>query len=205
MIRNVIFDIGNVLAGYDWHEYIDSFQFPPEKAASIAHALFAGPLWNELDRGLIPIAQLEDMFAELAPQYGEDVRRVFRTAGRCISRRSWAIPWIRELKSRGLHVYYLSNYSEFILEQTRPALDFLPFMDGGLFSCEVKQTKPEPEIFRSLMERYPSIRPEESVFFDDTSANTESACRLGFHGIVFKDRAQAEAELERLLSAEHPA
>lgn len=200
MIRNVIFDIGNVLAGYDWREYLDTFHFPDERADAIAHALFLNPLWNELDRGVIPIPQLEEMFVQSAPQYREDILRVFRGAGKCITRRAGSIPWIRELKGLGLRVYYLSNYSEFLLERTREALDFLSCMDGGLFSYEVAQTKPEPEIFRSLIARCPVIRPEESVFLDDTASNIEAARRLGFHGIVFTDPEQAHADLARLLA-----
>ena len=90
-----------------------------------------------------------------------------------------------------------------MLDQTREALDFLPLMDGGLFSYEVKQIKPEPEIFASLLARYPDIRPEESVFFDDVAANVEAARRLGFRGIVFQDPMQAMTELETIFTDYH--
>ena len=86
-----------------------------------------------------------------------------------------------------------------MIDQTRHALDFLPYMDGGLFSCEVKLVKPEPEIFSALLDRYPVIRPEESVFFDDSPINIKAADALGFHGIVFQDQAQAEEELEKII------
>lgn len=201
MIRNIIFDIGNVLVGYDWRQYLSGFGFAPDKEAVIARAVFGSAEWNELDRGVVPIPELEERFAANAPQYREDILRVFRGCGNCILRRSYAIPWILDLKERGFHVYYLSNYSEYMIDRTRAALDFLPFTDGGLFSCEVKQIKPEPAIFYSLMERYPSILPEESVFFDDVEKNARAASALGFHGIVFRDREQAEAELEKLMSS----
>ncbi len=198
MIRNIIFDIGNVLVGYNWREYMDSFGFPAEKEQAVAAALFGSDTWTELDRGRIPLPQLEEMFAANAPQYAEDVLRVFHSSHRCIHKCGYAIPWIQALHEQGLRVYYLSNYSQYMIEKTRDALNFLPYMDGGLFSCEVMLVKPEPEIFRALQQRCPEIVPEESVFFDDVAANVEAARALGFQGIVFQNYEQARQALAEL-------
>ena len=88
-----------------------------------------------------------------------------------------------------------------MIEETKQALDFLPVLEGGIFSCDVRQIKPDAEIYRTLMEHYPQITPEESVFLDDSPANVETAKSLGFHGIVFRSYEQAHEELETLL---HP-
>lgn len=199
MIRNIIFDIGGVLVGFDWRAYLESFHFPAEETDAIMKATFLSKAWTELDREVLSIGEIEDMMTAAAPEYAEDILTVFRGKGRSIQKRAYARGLIRSLQDRGFKVYYLSNYSSQLREQTEEPLDFLPLMDGGLFSYEVKQIKPEPEIFASLIARYPSIRPEESVFFDDTAGNVEAARRLGFHGIVFHDLEQAMAELEKLL------
>ena len=204
MIRTIIFDIGGVLADYDWKSYLDLFHFPKEKADVIARATFLSKSWAELDREALPIDEIKAMMTAAAPEYAEDILTVFHGLRHTIHRRDFACDLVRSLQARGFKVYYLSNYSSYAINQTRDALDFLPLMDGGLFSYEVKQVKPEPEIFASLLARYPDIRPEESVFFDDVPCNVEAARRLGFHGIVFRDPAQAMAELERLLCAETP-
>lgn len=199
MIRTIIFDIGRVLVDYDWKAYLKSYGFDPKEEETIARTVFGGPTWKELDRGVLSIPELEDAFVSLAPQYREDILTVFRHSSRCIWRLDYAIEWICALKKRGYRVYYLSNYSEWMIERTRDALDFLPFMDGGLFSCEVGCVKPEPEIYQALLDRYPSIRPEESVFLDDVAENTAAAETFGMHGIVFKSKGQAERELDELL------
>ncbi|MDO4324385.1 MAG: HAD family phosphatase, partial [Lachnospiraceae bacterium] len=198
MIRNIIFDIGGVLVGFDWPGYIKQYGFAPEKEAAITQALMDGPVWKELDRGIWTMEELLEGFISLAPQYREDVRRVFLNSGGCIYRQEYAIPWITSLKKRGYHVYFLSNYSEWMIEQTKDALDFLPYLDGGIFSCDVKQIKPDAAIYQSLLKKYPAIRPEESVFLDDSAANVEAAGKLGFYGIVVQDHAQADRELEKL-------
>ena len=191
MIKNIIFDIGNVLVSFDWEDYLREFGFDPGKEKEIAKALFLNPAWRDLDRGLIPLEELEEQFVSCAPCYREDILKVFRDSPRCIHRLDYSIPWICSLKEQGFKVYYLSNYSESVRKATDAVLDFIPYTDGGLFSYEVKQVKPEPEIFRSLMNRFPEITPEESVFFDDSAANVKAACDLGFHGIIFTSQDQA--------------
>lgn len=201
MIRNIIFDLGNVLVKFGWEDYLKSYNFEPEKEAAIAKALFAGPYWKELDREVLPLDELKELFVSLAPQYREDVISVFEQSDHCISQFDYAVPWIQNLKNQGLHLYYLSNYSGLMVKRTQQQLNFLPLMEGGLFSYEVKQVKPDPEIFQSFLERFPQIRPEESVFFDDSAANVDTARRLGFHAVCFTDHEQAVTELSALLNS----
>ena len=132
--------------------------------------------------------------------YRNDVREVFLKSGAFISKRAYAKQWIMTLKEYGYHTYYLSNYSAWMIEESKKALDFLPLLDGGVFSCEVKQIKPDDDIYHSLLSRYPEIIPEESVFIDDTLENIETANRLGFHTIHFQSQEQAETELTLLLN-----
>ena len=199
MIQTVIFDIGGVLIGFDWPGYLRTYGFEEEKAAAISAALIEGPVWKELDRGIWSMDELMDGFVSRAPQYAEDVRRVFLNSWKSLTRQDFAIPWITDLKARGYRVYFLSNYSEWMIEKSKETLDFLPHLDGGIFSCDVKQIKPDEDIYRSLLERYPDIRPSTAVFLDDSPANVETARRLGFHGIVVQSHAQAAADLETLL------
>lgn len=201
MIKNLIFDIGNVLVDFDWKTYLRSYGFPAEKERSIAKALFLNPQWNELDRGIKSWEEMEQVFAAQAPEYAADIRLVFQNSFRAVKRRDYAIPWLTQLKKQGFRVYYLSNYSEGMEERSKDCLDFLPYMDGGIFSYEVKCIKPEPEIFYALLSRHPEIVPEESVFFDDVAPNVEGAANLDFHAIIFKNKNQAETALGHLMRA----
>ena len=70
-------------------------------------------------------------------------------------------------------------------------------MDGVVFSCEVKEIKPEPEIYKLLLSRY-GLKAEESVFLDDREENCEAARKLGIKAIQFHDLKQAAKELEKL-------
>ena len=199
MIRNIIFDIGGVLVGFDWPGYIKQYGFDAQKEAAVTEALISDPVWKELDRGIWSMEQLLEGFMALAPQYREDVRTVFLNSGKCIYRQKYAIPWITSLKTRGYHVYFLSNYSQWMIEQTKTALDFLPYLEGGIFSCDVQKIKPDDGIYQEFLKKYPAVRPCESVFLDDSPANVQTARKLGFYGIVVRNHAQAVAELREKL------
>ena len=70
-------------------------------------------------------------------------------------------------------------------------------MDGGILSYQEKIIKPMPEIYQLLIDRY-DLTPEECVFLDDTPRILEAAEKFGIHTILFKDQAQAIAELKKL-------
>ncbi len=199
MIRNIIFDIGGVLVELDWPGYIRQYGFDREKEDAITRALVDGPVWKELDREVWSMDQILEGFMSLAPQYREDVRTVFLNSGGFIHRQEYAIPWITSLKERGYHVYFLSNYSQWMIGQTEKTLDFLPYLEGGVFSCDVQKIKPDAGIYQEFLRKYPTVRPSESVFLDDSPANVETARKLGFCGIVVQSHAQAKQELECLL------
>ena len=78
MIENIIFDVGNVLMGYDWEEYLRSYDFPEEKYQKIADAVFRNPIWEEQDRGQHEESWYVDKFVESAPEYEADIREVVR-------------------------------------------------------------------------------------------------------------------------------
>ena len=197
MIENIIFDVGNVLMGYDWEEYLRSYDFPEEKYQKIADAVFRNPIWEEQDRGQHKESWYVDKFVESAPEYEADIREVVRRDPECMHLYDYAETWVRYLKDKGYHVYILSNYATDTLERTEDKLTFLKYVDGAVFSCQVKQIKPEPEIYKTLLGRY-HLDPEKSVFLDDRAENCEAARKQGIHAIQFKSFKQAAAELEKL-------
>lgn len=198
MIKNVIFDIGCVLLGFPWEEYSHKLFNDTEKEKAVTKAAFACPLWKEFDRGVMEFDDILQGMVDFAPELGDEIREAVFRVDECITRLDYAIPWIESVKERGYGAYYLSNYSDYVMSKSAHAMDFLPHLDGGVFSWLVKAVKPDEEIYRILFERY-DLKPEECVFIDDTAENIETARRLGMKGIVFKSYEQAERELNEIL------
>lgn len=198
-VKNIIFDVGQVLVSYDWEGYLKSFHFPAEEEKLIAEKVFKSQTWNERDKGLLPEEEyLKKFIAALPAEYEEDVKEVIAQSEKSVGIKDYAKTWTSYLKSQDYHLYVLSNYSQFMLDHTREnKMPFLENMDGVVFSCEVKEIKPEPEIYKLLLSRY-GLKAEESVFLDDREENCEAARKLGIKAIQFHDLKQAAKELEKL-------
>lgn len=199
MIRNVVFDIGNVLAGFIWEEFYRSFGYPEEIFEKLADATVRSSFWNEMDRGGLSDEELIEGFIKNDPSIEKEIREVFKNVNGMIQRYDYAVPWIKELKKKGFHVYVISNFAHKAHMDCIKALDFLEEIDGGILSYQVKLIKPAPEIYRLLCSKY-DLKAEECVFIDDLPKNVEAAQKEGMQGIVFQDLEQAKEELEVLLS-----
>lgn len=196
MIKHLIFDIGNVLVGFEWRDFLYR-DYEKETAEVLAGAVFGGPAWPRLDVGDLTDEEEVQLFVDLAPAYEKEIRETCKHMGDCLRLYEATLPWLRELKVKGYRLYALSNWPRQMYEQRGHNLDFLEEMDGYVLSYRVHQVKPNPGIYQLLLETY-GIQPEEAVFLDDTLVNVEAAERLGIHGIHFKSREQAAEELRAL-------
>ena len=197
MIDTVIFDLGNVLVDFRWKEFIRDKGYDGEMAVRIARATVENPVWQEVDRGVWNYGQLMDAFIANDPGIEQELRHVFSDVSGILGEKDYAIPWIRELHAAGYRVYYLSNYSRQADETHGWIRTMLAEMDGGILSYMEQLIKPDPAIYRLLMDRY-GLTPENCVFIDDTERNVIAAKELGMKGIVMKSREQAASELREL-------
>lgn len=198
MIRNIVFDIGNVLTDYRWREFLQDKGFDDAMVERIARASVLNPAWNEIDRGVWSEEEILLEFIRADPEIAGEIRRAFADIHGLVTPRSYAIPWIRELRDKGFSVYYLSNFSHKAHVECAEALTFIPCTDGGILSYQEKMIKPDPAIYELLINRY-GLKAEECVFLDDMPKNVEAARECGFFGIRFETKEQAEAELKALL------
>ncbi len=207
MIRNIVFDIGNVLAAFRWRAYIEELGIDGDedfwkqggRAWRLAGATTKNPLWREVDRGVMPLDDIITAMIATDPEIEDDIRLFFADRRRLVMEYDYAAGWIRELKERGYRVYLLSNYSQDHFQYISTHFNFFGLEDGRVISFEEKLLKPDAAIYETLMRRY-GLKAEECVFLDDTEENIVGALNVGMKGIVFKDYVQARAELEKLLA-----
>jgi len=197
MIRNIVFDIGNVLADFGWRNFLQNKGFGEEMIERLAKATVWTPYWHEFDKGEWSDEQVMQAFINCDPEIAEEIHRGFDDVTGMVRLREYACPWVQELREKGYGVYYLSNIAHKIHIQCGEELAFIPYMDGGILSYQEKLVKPGEEIYRLLCQRY-GLQPEECVFLDDTLKNVETARRLGWYGIHFTDKEQAICELRQM-------
>lgn len=197
MIRNIIFDIGNVLTDFRWRGFLQDKGFGEAMIDRISKASVESPLWNEFDRGEWSEEELLQAFVERDPEIEKELREAYGDIHGMVTPREYAVPWVKKLKENGYRVLYLSNFSRKAEKECAESLAFLPYTDGGILSYREKLIKPNPEIYRLLLQRY-GLVPEESVFLDDTLINIEAARAEGMAGILFQTKEQAEEDLRKL-------
>lgn len=198
MIKNIIFDIGEVLVDFTYKKHFENLGYSGEILGRLIKATIQNPSWGEYDLGLKSDEEVLQLFIDSDPELAEDIRRGMENCYDLVSLRAFTIPWIKELKQNGYKVFFLSNYYEKLIKESPDALSFRKYMDGGVFSCHVHKVKPNPEIYLHLLEKY-NLSAEECVFFDDRDINVNAANALGIHGIVFHSYEQARADLDALI------
>lgn len=194
MIRTIIFDIGNVLADFNWRAYLDSFALPEQEDRIVERTLFLSPLWAEIDRVRLSDEELLAQICKSAPEQEMLIRRVYSGAGMAVSQNAYAPGLLKRLKELGYQIYILSNYGKTFYEERLSNFEFLRYSDGQVISYQEQYIKPEPEIYQILLSRY-QICPEEAVFFDDLPKNLETAKTFGINTVQVRGYESIEEGL----------
>lgn len=199
MIRNVIFDIGQVLKG--WHPERISAMFEPDVAKAVYDAVFTSGHWVEMDLGVEDDEAVFEKMIAKAPQYKKEILYFLDHLLEVSERFDYSIPWISQLKELGYRVYFLSNYSRHLRKTVPQTIDFLPYLDGGIFSSDVKLMKPDPKIYGLLCDTY-GLVPQECLFIDDSQANVDGAIAFGMKAVRFDGYEKSYDEVMTLLQEE---
>ena len=101
---------------------------------------------------------------------------------------------LAELRDRGLPLYALSNWSDETWHFATERYEFLEWFDAIVISGEAGVAKPDPRIYRLLVDRT-GLDPARTVFIDDVPANVEAGRSLGFRGLVYVDPIRLRRDL----------
>jgi putative hydrolase of the HAD superfamily len=197
-VRNVIFDLGGVLLDWNPDKIASRFESEPELRARLKEALFGHADWQLFDRGTFTEAVLIERVRARTGRDTTEISAMIDAVRESLDEKPDTVKLLRALHQRGTDLFCLSNMPTSIYDHVRRRHVFWDAFRGIVISGEVQMMKPEPEVFAHLLEKY-ELRPEQSVFVDDLSANVDAAKRVGLHGILFKDAAQCRNELDQLL------
>ncbi len=178
MIKNLIFDVGNVLIEYRWHQMLLDYGLTKEEAAVAGPLFFEHETWKELDLGNMPVEDVIVLYEKQLPQYAGLIRWFLTHLELMPIPRPDVWEKVHALKEKGYRIYLLSNYNEDFFRVHTQGASFLEDIDGKVVSYEIHKIKPFPEIYQFLLDKY-GLKPEESVFFDDRPENTQTAEELG--------------------------
>ncbi len=187
MIRNIIFDMGQVLIYFSPELYINRLGVPEEDGEILLREVFRRVEWVRLDHGTISEAEaVEAICRRVPPRLHKAVEElVFRWWARPLNPVPGMKELVAEIKELGYGIYLLSNAN---IQQCKYH-DRIPgteYFDGRIVSAECKLIKPQREIYQLLLDTY-NLQAQECLFIDDSPLNVEGAYCAGIRGIVFDD------------------
>jgi len=178
MIRNIIFDLGNVLISFRPAEYLKKNNYPEDKRNIILKDVFMSPEWLLLDNGTIDTKEAINSIDKKSILKRAEIASVFNKRTEIMFPLIDNTKMLPGLRKEGFKLYYLSNFHIDIFTELKNSYSFFKCFNGGIISAEVKHSKPDPAFYLILMEKY-YLKAEECFFIDDTEVNIKTAEALG--------------------------
>jgi putative hydrolase of the HAD superfamily len=199
MIKNVIFDLGNVLISFIPSEYLKKKNYPSTIRNTILNDIFHSEEWKKLDNGNISVNEAIDSIALKSALKREEIALVFNFRPDIMFPLDDNVRLLPELKKQGFRLYYLSNFPLDIFEEIKNDYYFFRYFDGGIISAEVKLSKPDVKIFNYIIDKY-ALYPNECLYIDDIEENIRAAESAGIQGLLTYGSAKIAALLEEKLN-----
>ena len=165
MIKNIIFDIGSVIAYFDEDEVVKTYSDDKEVQEFLKENVIHSPEWVKyglIDLGYVSLEDMGHIICDRTEHVHDDM--------------------VMDLSvNHGYRVYILSNTNEKAMARhNEKHLEDL--VDGSVLSYLVHSVKPHTGIYKELLNKY-NLNPSECIFLDDRKANTDTANSLGMIGI----------------------
>ncbi|MDD3182985.1 MAG: HAD-IA family hydrolase [Alphaproteobacteria bacterium] len=193
-INVLLFDIGNVLIGWDQASLLNKvFEVSGVQDTPELRALFKA--WNDAwDSG--SMRELSQKQIEDYPAYAAAIRaycEYWPISLKPVIEESFDI--VQEAKRAGYRLYTASNFSSDNFETTLPRLPRLALFDAVHISCTFGICKPNPLFWTDMMQRF-DFCADEAFFIDDRHDNVEAATKLGIASHLFETPQKLRADLK---------
>lgn len=184
MIRNIVFDMGNVVLSYDPNYIIQHFTKEKDQQTALIETIFKSPEWLALDEGTLSKEEAcTIMKARVDLKLQPLVEKVMDEWYLYLTPFKEIIRLAKTLTEEDYTLYLLSNTSLSFYEYYENVEAFAYFKDFYI-SAKHLLMKPDPAIFKDFCEKH-HLDPTECFFIDDSQDNVNSAKSIGMQGICF--------------------
>ena len=190
MIKNILFDMGNVLIHFDRNAFLDRLPvLTPKDRELLMREVFLSAEWSLMDWGVLTDEEAVQIINARTPEHlHEAVRKMVLEWDDPILPMEGMELLVRQLKEAGYTMYLLSNASY----RQHAYWDRIPgsqYFSGSFISADAGVVKPMPEYYKRALETF-RLNPQECLFIDDATLNIAGAGRVGIKGIVFHEDAE---------------
>lgn len=195
-IKNLIFDFGGVLI--DWnprHLYKNIFADKAEMEFFLNNICTFQ--WNlNQDAGHSLSEATKELQAE-HPEYTKEIEMFYKDWVQMLGGEIFENTGLLKPLKAKYRLFGLTNWSAETIPVAYGLYPFFKELEGIVVSGEEKIVKPDPAIFKILLNRY-QLEAAESLFIDDNLNNIIAAKELGFFTIHIKDDTRLDQELIKL-------
>ncbi|MBV7537678.1 HAD family phosphatase [Duganella sp. sic0402] len=197
-IDTVVFDLGNVLVHWNPRHLFRKIFGEDEPAMEHFLSEVCNAEWNEQqDCG----RSWEDGIAAAIAQHPAHepyIRAYFDRWEEMIPGAiDETVDILAQLRALNVRLLALTNWSHETFPIAQRRFPFLTWFEDIVVSGHERLVKPDPAIFQLLIDRY-KLRPESTVFIDDSIRNVEASISEGLHGIHFRSASELRAQLRDL-------
>lgn len=194
-IDYVVFDLGGVLI--DWNPRYLYRELLDDEAADAFVRDIVPPPWNAQMDGGLPFAEAIEERIRAHPEHEVLLRAYWdrwpEMLGGAIE---GTVELLAELRAREVPLYALTNWSAETFHHAEARFEFLGWFRDIVVSGRERVTKPDPEIYRRLLDRN-ELSPDRGVFIDDVPANVDGARAVGLEAVHFRSPQALREELAR--------
>ena len=173
MIKNIIFDLGNVIVQNPNLDTVKEFFIEEKDAINFSEYIFKSELWKMMDLGEITNLEIADIIKSQklvdVKNYDEIKDFMLNWFTKCNVNENTMQLGIK-LKEKGYNIYILSNMAKSTFEYFSSKYKFFEVVDGAVVSGYENVKKPDRKIFDKLLEKY-KLNPKESLLIDDDDTN----------------------------------
>ena len=192
----VIFDVGNVLYGWDPDSFLVRQIADDEARMRFVDDVGLWQWHDSLDAGR-PYAEAAAELSEKFPEYAHLIAAWSDRFGETITGPVPGVHAIVEaLDDKGVPLFAITNFSADFWPpfHDRERAFFGRFRDI-VVSGEVKLLKPDPAIYYLALDRF-RLRPQDVLFIDDRLVNVEAAAAVGMPAHLFTTAEDLHGRLE---------
>lgn len=189
MIKNVIFDFGQVLVSFIPHYMTKAYINDESDIKLVEDVVFDRLYWDKLDAGTIADEKvIEEVKKRLPERLWQSAEKVYYNWIYNIPEIEGMAEIVSELKNEGINICILSNISTFFADHYKE-IPILKYFDKMVFSSVCGMTKPNKDIYEYVLKKYDFI-PSETLFVDDRLENINGAQNVGINGYLFDGNVQ---------------
>ncbi len=184
MIRNIIFDMGNVLLRFDPEFVLSTYLDNESDRDLIRRELYDHPDWMLADQGILTEYE---RYEHILPRIPQHLQEGYKNCALhwhiCLSEIPGAKAFLAEMKQNGYKLYVLSNADDSFHSYFPEKYDVALF-DGIIVSSDIRMIKPDRCIYEYFLREH-GLAADECLFIDDRPENIEGAGEVGIRGHVF--------------------